>query len=142
MIQDQPDQQHKGIINPQESDYELRLQAALDELDNRGVWKSNSRPPYFRLARRMGWPIKPPYYSSIAFNATFSCALFGFFWGVIMWIFVWSHGDISIKEALFSTLNIALIVGLLTSMMTYASVRFRRLTPWDKLLENQNHEPD
>ncbi len=142
MNHNQTDDQQQDTTNPQPSDYELRLQAALDELDERGVWKNNSRPPYFRLARKMGWQVKPPYYSSIAFNATFSCLLFGFFWGVIMWIFVWSQQDISLKEALLSTFNIAILVGLLTSMTTYISVRFRKLTPWDKLLRNPNEQAD
>ncbi|WP_133502010.1 DUF6404 family protein [Marinomonas balearica] len=48
--------------------FEVRLQMAHDELEKRGVWRSNYNPPIYSLLRRLGIKLPPPYFLSFHAN--------------------------------------------------------------------------
>ncbi|MEM7257420.1 MAG: DUF6404 family protein [Pseudomonadota bacterium] len=123
-------------------DYEQRLAAALAELERKGVSKRVAQPPYFRLARRFDLEVRPPYYASFGFNAIFSCIVFTLLWGVIMWILVGAKTGMQLGDLARNSLNVGLIVGLVSAVFCYSASRFHKLTAWESLIDPPSAEED
>ena len=107
--------------------------AAFQLLDKAGVWKSNYAPPIFRLLWRIGLNLPPPHFMSIASSAALTGTFFGVFWGIFMYRFAATTGDVKPSALLFSALCAGVLFG--ASMAAYYAFGRRKykLPKWSSL---------
>lgn len=69
--------------------FEERLTIAHQTLADQGIKEYDYNPWMFKLLRKLGCTVKPPYYAGGLVN--FLCASLSIapIWGLIMWTFVW-----------------------------------------------------
>ena len=79
--------------------FEKRKEAAMRELNESGIWKSNSIPPALIISWKLGIKAKPPHYGSFLKNALLMGLSFAALWGVLMWFVQW-HALVSPYRAL------------------------------------------
>ena len=113
--------------------FEARLTAAHQELANKGIKEFDYKPWLFKLLRKLGCAVKPPYYAGWFVN--FICAGLSIapIWGLIMWISVWRPEEKDPISALFNTAVFAGIFGLFTLIRLWLRRRQLGLTSWEQL---------
>ena len=111
-----------------------RRTRALQILAATGMWQSSYEPPLLRLLWRLGFDIPPPHFSGFVSTAAFTGTLFGVFWGLLMWLLVWSaNGMPLILVALLSAIT-GLLFGLAMASY-YAYGRHKHKLPtWQELV--------
>ena len=98
--------------------FEQKLTAALGLLASTGIWRSNYAPPLYRLLWKLGAKTPPPHFLSFTANVVLAGVGFGVFWGLAMWLTVWSHHGLSRLAAA------ALFAGLLFGLWMAAYYRY------------------
>ncbi|CAH6886299.1 conserved hypothetical protein [Vibrio chagasii] len=116
-------------------DYETKIQLALKELSDKGVWKSNYNPPIDRLLRKLGFRIRPPYYQGFFSNFVFCLVYFAPIWWGFEWFLEWNEVGISMLEAAYKSLQCGALFGLLMSIFYAIRRKQLNLTDWDSLGE-------
>ncbi|HTD03430.1 DUF6404 family protein [Undibacterium sp.] len=91
---------------------ETKRTAALKLLAETGMWRSNYAPPIFRLAWKLGFNLPPPHFNGFWRNVLALGIPFGVFWGIWMWISVWSNQRTPPSLALLSVAAAAILFGL------------------------------
>ncbi|WP_347369055.1 DUF6404 family protein [Vibrio vulnificus] len=114
-------------------DYEKKLKAALEELNNKGVWKSNANPPNSKLFKLLGSKQPPPYYRSFTANVLQSFISFTPVYGVLMWLFSWSSEGKSAIEAVIWASIAGVLFGVAMALYFYIQHRRLNLTSWKDL---------
>ncbi|BDC82993.1 DUF6404 family protein [Aeromonas hydrophila] len=113
--------------------FEERLTIAHQTLADQGIKEYDYNPWMFKLLRKLGCTVKPPYYAGGLVN--FLCASLSIapIWGLIMWTFVWPPEGRSFVSSLFSTALFAGLFGLVTLIRLWLKRRQLDLTPWEQL---------
>ena len=113
--------------------FEERLTIAHQTLADKGIKECNYNPWIFKLLRKIGCTLKPPYYAGWLVN--FLCAGLNLapIYGLTMWIFVWYPEGRDPVSALYSTALSAVIFGLLTLIRLWLARRQLGLTTWEQL---------
>ncbi|MFQ2132142.1 hypothetical protein CF138_03880 [Aeromonas hydrophila] len=113
--------------------FEERLTIAHQTLADQGIKEYDYNPWMFKLLRKLGCTVKPPYYAGWLVN--FLCASLSIapIWGLIMWTFVWHPEGRSFVSSLFSTALFAGLFGLVTLIRLWLKRRQLDLTPWEQL---------
>ncbi|MBL0568366.1 hypothetical protein JD505_03595 [Aeromonas hydrophila] len=113
--------------------FEERLTIAHQTLADQGIKECDYNPWMFKLLRKLGCTVKPPYYAGRLVN--FLCASLNIapIWGLIMWTFVWHPEGRSFVSSLFSTVLFAGLFGLATLIRLWQRRIQFGLTPWEQL---------
>lgn len=120
--------------------FEERLTIAHQTLADQGIKEYDYNPWMFKLLRKLGCTVKPPYYTGWLVN--FLCASLNIapIWGLIMWTFVWHPEGRSFVSSLFSTALFAGLFGLVTLIRLWLKRRQLDLTPWEQLARQSIRE--
>src|SRR5260370_24145369 len=90
--------------------FQQKLAAALELLASTGMRRSSYAPPLHRFLWRIGARVPPPHFLSFTANLVSAGVWFGVFWGLAMWVTVWSHQGLS--RAAAAALSAGLLFGL------------------------------
>ncbi|WP_276567880.1 DUF6404 family protein [Idiomarina ramblicola] len=115
--------------------FEAKKQAAMAELENSKIWRSNYEPPFLLFMWWLGKETRPPHYNSFMCNALSLGSFFAVGWGLIMWLFVWSSTGLSALAAIGATLLAGLSVGLIVAYYYSFSAKRNKLSRWKELPE-------
>ncbi|MCC0180356.1 DUF6404 family protein [Aeromonas hydrophila] len=113
--------------------FEERLTIAHQTLADQGIREFDYNPWMFKLLRRLGCAVRPPYYAGWFTNFICGGLNIAPIWGLIMWTFVWHPEGRSFVSALFSTTLFAGLFGLATLIRLWQRRRQFDLTPWVQL---------
>lgn len=114
------------------SDYPRKFEAALAEMKNAGVWRASAIPPYLKVARRLGFELRPPYYMSFANVAGFLGVYFAVFWGLSMRFLFW-RDYVPMSFQLINSAVAGIMFGIAMAAW-YRHVRKKHsLSSWDDL---------
>ena len=95
------------------SQYERKLHAAMKELEQSGMWRSNYAPPAFRIQRRLGQQARPPHYAPFSRTAVGYAFWFAGIWGILMWFTQWRDQGYTVASAAAASVFAGLIFGAL-----------------------------
>jgi len=115
------------------SDYEHKFQAAMRELEQTNIWRSNYSPPALRLQRRLGQEARPPHYASFWRTMIGYGFWFGGVWGILMWFAQWRALGYSMTAAVITAAVAGVFFGLMIAGYYAWSRRKHRLSNWDEL---------
>lgn len=110
--------------------FEKRKEAAMQELKESGIWKSNSMPPALIILWKLGVKAKPPHYNSFLKNALSTGLWFAAAWGVLMWLVQWRSIGLSVSGAIVSSLVAGVIFGVAMAAYYKSSARKHQLSDW------------
>ena len=116
-----------------DTDFESKYSKAINELSATSILPSNSRPPSHRIARRLGFQIRPPHYNTYAKNWLFGFLLFTPLWGLAKWSIRWSEEGTSIFVAVISSAFAGLMFGCAMAFYYRRSSLKHKLTDWSQL---------
>ncbi|NOH99388.1 DUF6404 family protein [Vibrio sp. 99-70-13A1] len=111
--------------------FEKQLDAAHNELEEKGVWKSNFNPPIIKLLRLLGFKFPPPYYQKFLINLFFTSMFFGVGFGVISWLMTGQFLDKTVVQTLIEAGIGGLVFGFLMSTFYYVRRKQLGLTVWE-----------
>lgn len=94
------------------SDYNRRFDAALGEIAETSVWKSNYNPPMLRSLRFLGFRPRPPHYAAFLSILLGYAAWFGPIWGAMMWFAAWRDEGFTVLSAVSASAAAGLLFGL------------------------------
>jgi hypothetical protein len=83
--------------------FEQKLAAALRLLRSTGIWRSSYAPPLLRLLWKLGVRVPPPHFLRFAESFLLMGTFFGGFWGLLMWILLWSRQGASFAFAFLAS---------------------------------------
>jgi hypothetical protein len=69
--------------------YERKFNAAAAELRGAGIWRDNAIPLHFKIARKLGFELRPHFYESFAKVVIVYGVNFAVSWGFLMHIMIW-----------------------------------------------------
>ncbi|NVK30927.1 MAG: hypothetical protein HWE20_07980 [Gammaproteobacteria bacterium] len=116
------------------SDFEARYSRAIAELDRIGVDPMIAKPPYHRLARRIGLRLRPPLYRDN--NGLFLAAAYGYGIGVMVLslvIDVLSATPMIWMDYVTRGITVGVIMGLWELWRMRRHKAKYTLTPWEFL---------
>lgn len=113
--------------------FEEKRHFALQELKNAGIWESNYNPPIVKLIHKLGLQMPFPHYISFIKNTLGMGAIFGIFWGLTMYFFVWGTQNVALMVVVLSSVLGGAVFGI--AMASYYRYTFKKykLTPWDEM---------
>ncbi|WP_376692948.1 DUF6404 family protein [Wenzhouxiangella sp. EGI_FJ10409] len=110
--------------------FEKRKEAAMKELKEPGIWKSNSMPPALIILWKLGVKAKPPHYNCFLRNALSTGLWFAAAWGVLMWLVQWRSMGLSVFGATVSALAAGVFFGVAMAAYYKSSARKHQLSNW------------
>lgn len=110
--------------------FEKRKEAAIQELKESGIWKSNSMPPALLILWKLGVRARPPHYNSFLENALVMGLWFAAAWGALMWLFQWRNLGLPASGALASALVAGIFFGVAMAAYYKSSARKHQLSNW------------
>jgi hypothetical protein len=105
--------------------HQERVALAIGNLVSRGIPKSAAAPLLFRLAWKLGMPIRPPHYLAFGEIALLMGSPFAIFWGTLMWFTTWRKQDGSVIAAIVASAAAGILFGI--SMAAYYRWRSNKL---------------
>jgi len=115
------------------SDYQRKLDAAMKELRDAGVWKSNANPPYLRLMLKLGLTPRPPHYAAFFQIVVTQGVWFGAAWGGLMWFWQWQSQGLPFGLALFAALAAGSLFGVAMAFIYAKGRKKHSLSDWQSL---------
>jgi uncharacterized BrkB/YihY/UPF0761 family membrane protein len=113
--------------------FEAKKQAALGELEESGIWRSNYLPPVLLFCWWLDLEVRPPHYNGFWTNAIPIGLFFAVLWGFFMWLFVWGPSVASLPSAAGSALLAGGLFGLFMGLYYRWSARRHGLSRWSDL---------
>lgn len=113
--------------------FEKRKEAAIQELKESGIWKSNGMPPALIMIWKLGIKAKPPHYNAFSKNAFLLGVWFASAWGLLMWFLQLRSLGFSILGATILSLVGGILFGLTMAAYYKWSARKHRLSNWTDL---------
>lgn len=110
--------------------YYKRKEAAMQELKNSRIWKSNSMPPALIISWGLGIKAKPPHYNSFMNNALSMGLWFSAVWGILMWFTQWRSLDFSVSGVITFALVAGTFFGVAMAAYYKWSARKHQLSNW------------
>ena len=98
-----------------------RVAAMRRQLTELGIANSTAAPPLWKLFWRMGWAVPPPPFMGFGQITLLMGGFFGVFWGLLMWLFLWSQQGMPVWIAVAA----ALLAG--TAFGVCMAIYFRRI---------------
>ena len=89
-----------------------KREAALRLLESKGISRGNCAPPALRGLWRLGFDVPPPHFAGFGITALVTGSYFGIAWGLLMWLFFWSHRGFSVIAGLISASLAGVLFGL------------------------------
>jgi len=89
-----------------------KREAALRLLESKGILRINYVPPVIRGLWRLGFDVPPPHFANFGVTALVTGSYFGVVWGLIMWLFFWSHRGFSVKASLIEASSAGVLFGI------------------------------
>jgi hypothetical protein len=114
------------------SDYETQYAAAIRAADAAGFRRSASETPLVRALRALGLKPRPPHYASFGVNVMMHGVVFTFFWGLLMWAFVWG-GRVPPAYAAVAALAAGILFGVVVAFLYRATAERSDLPRWEDL---------
>ncbi len=110
---------------------EEKREAAIKNLVELGIWKSNAKPPLLTQLWRLGFNVAPPHFGTF-WKTAFCVGLpFGFVWSVLMWFIQWQAMGVSIRLAALSALLASTLFGLaMAGYYRYCQKKYK-LPSWE-----------
>ena len=106
-----------------------KIDAAIDYLRSRGMWKSSAAPLLYRLLWSLGIPIPPPHFQSFLGLFLFMGSIFGIFLGGMIYFINPAN---TVEEAAFLGLISGVFFGLLMAIFMRLQAWRLGLPRWDK----------
>ena len=113
--------------------YERKFQAAIAELEQTGIWRSNYNPPALRVQRWLGQEARPPHYAVLWKTIIGYGVWFAGVWGILMWVVLWRSQGLPFRSAAIAAVSAGLFFGA-TMGAYYAWARRKHgLRRWEDL---------
>ncbi|MGQ0709399.1 MAG: DUF6404 family protein [Rhodoferax sp.] len=113
--------------------YPAKVAVALETLQATGIWRSNYAPPIHRLLWRMGVAVPPPHLASFALNLVVSAVWFGTFWGLLMWLALWSRQGMPGVRAVGLSAVAGVAFGFFMAVYYWRGARKHNLPRWSQV---------
>lgn len=117
---------------PETSEFDRKLQAALNEQEATGMWRANYDPHVDRGLRKLGLRVRPPHCRSFLATMLGFGALFAIGMAIISAL-SGSIGARDITSAGLNALAVGLIFGGSMALSYHLDRRKHRLRDWDDL---------
>ncbi|MGL4926145.1 MAG: DUF6404 family protein [Plesiomonas shigelloides] len=114
-------------------DYESKLKAAHQELEDKGVWPSNYNPPMYRLLRKLGVQLAPPYYQSFWKNFIFVSVTFTLTWFFAFHFIIYRPNPKEIIDVAYESVIFGISFGFIMSMFYLVRRKQLKLTNWQSM---------
>lgn len=115
------------------TEYERKLAAAMAEMAQTTMKRSNYNPPALRLQQRLGWEARPPHYATF-WRITLGYALwFGTVWGIAMWFLSWRSAGFTVLAAVGAAALAGVLFGLIMAAYYKRAGRKHQLSRWEDL---------
>ncbi|GGF81575.1 hypothetical protein GCM10011338_37300 [Alteromonas lipolytica] len=114
-------------------DYQDKLNAAMKELEQSKISKSNYAPPFFNLLLKLGFKVRPYHYNSPLVNFILLGSCFGLTWGLAMWVLAGLMGGDSPIFSLSIALMAGAMFGGLMALYYKISGKTNHLSEWSQL---------
>jgi hypothetical protein len=103
----------------------------IEALRERGVGQYTTAPPHYRLLWRLGWETPPPMFQRFLPQFIASGTYFAVTWGPLMWLFQWRYQDISVADAMITSVGTGAIFGLAMAIYFRWKARNFGLPEWE-----------
>lgn len=113
--------------------FEKRRDAAVKELKDSAIWRSNAMPPLLLALWRFGVKARPPHYNSFIKNAGVLGLWFAIVWGLLMWVIEWGSSGYPVTVAIVIAIMAGILFGVLMGVYYKWSARRNRLSKWEDL---------
>jgi hypothetical protein len=112
--------------------------AAVALLASKGIGPWEAAPPLHRLLWRCGIAVPPPHFCGFWFNASLMGAVFGPGWGLIMWLFYWSHKSMPVPWCVAAAGLSGVTFGLFMAAVYLRDTSMCKLPSWREFSEKGN----
>ena len=113
--------------------FEKRKEAAMQELKESGIRKSNGIPPALLIFWKLGIRVRPPHYNSFLKNALSAGFWFAVLFGVLMWFLQWRSMGFGVSGAVATASVAGIFFGVIMAAHYKSSARRHRLSNWADL---------
>lgn len=111
--------------------YAQQREAAQAQLAMLGIAPSVFAPPLWKLLWRLGIDVPPPLFMGFWRTVLAMGGFFGVFWGLLMWVLMWSWQGLPIWLVIAGAGAAGLLFGLCMALHYRHVARKHRLPPWD-----------
>lgn len=110
--------------------FDERLRLALALMDEKGIGKTTSGPPFHRLLWKAGIRLPPPLMTGFVANALLMGAMFGVLWSATMWLLSWARQGVPASDALLMALFSSVLFGLAMAAVNRHLSRKHGIPAW------------
>ncbi|AWH52752.1 hypothetical protein C1924_05975 [Stenotrophomonas sp. ESTM1D_MKCIP4_1] len=121
-------------MNPIDTRYPARIQAALRYLDQQRLPRAQAAPLLHRTLWRLGIALPPPIMAGFGTNALMQGLLFGLFWTGLMWVVLWQGSDRPWPLLLAAGLLAGALFGLVMAALMLSLRNSRKLLEWNRFV--------
>lgn len=114
-------------------DYESKLKAAHQELEDKGAWPSNYKPPMYRLLRKLGVQLPPPYYQTFWKNFIFVSVAFTLTWFFAFYFIIYRPNPKEIIDVAYESVIFGMSFGFIMSAFYLVRRKQLKLTNWQSM---------
>ena len=114
----------------QPSGFDGRLTKALAWLERSRIRRSTYAPPMFRMLWKAGIRLPPPHMNGFVVNEVVMGGFFATFWGLIMWLALWSWQGRPFVAVVAVSLGAGALFGLIMAAYLAAQARHYQVPRW------------
>jgi hypothetical protein len=114
-------------------EFQRKLQAALQELSETGMWSANYNPLASMIFRFIGFRVRPPHYMSARGIFLYMMAWFAPLFGYVMYMWQWRWMGVSVWMAIIIALFAGALFGAAMAWVITRDRRKHKLSDWDDL---------
>lgn len=96
-----------------------------------GIPASTAMPPLWKVLWRLGFEVPPPLFMGFGGITLVLGGFFGCFWGLMMWLLLWSREGMSVWFALAAAFAAGVLFGVAMAAYLRRLARRHRLPAWD-----------
>jgi len=121
--------------------FEERRVASLAMLEATGMPRTSYAPLLVRILWQLRVKVPPPHFASFLGVFAVAATVFGFTWGLMMWLVRWSDQDMPLHRALVQIAFAGLVFGLLLALYYHYGARRHGLPKWEDISKSTGARP-
>ena len=114
------------------NEFNRKLDVAYQELSKTGKWRYNFDPPIFRVLRKTGLNVRPPYYNTYVVNVLVFGIMFTVLFGAITYFLDSLRGRLE-SYSLTTVILTGVVFGLLVPYILNNAKKKYSLSDWEDL---------